>query len=167
MARARSSGGHEGVQGALVTDAAKRTCYYCGGTEFMIKNAADDINDVDARCNAATAYITATGSVITGRVYICAQCGREDADLLFIIDTCAGIAAAAVTMTNLDASVANGLAGYKLIPLGGTDVLKEFTISSNTAATPTVITVSVAPNADTNGELVLVTKIDTELTAAS
>jgi hypothetical protein len=167
MARARWSGGHEGIASAVVTDLSKRVCQYCGGTRFMIKDDCDDINDSHHHSEASAYYITATGGVISGRIYLCDQCGQENVEIMMILDTCAGVAGAAITMTNLDASTANGLAGCYVIPLGGTDARKKFTISSNTAAAPTVITLSVAPNADTNGEVCLVTSINTEYTAAS
>jgi hypothetical protein len=162
MARARSSGGHEGTQFNHITDANKRVCERCGGTEFCILAAHADPNsslDTTAASTFADYAITCTGGNINGTVYGCMQCGQEQADF-WVIDVGASTGAA-ITMTNLDASVANGLAGCYVIVDDGTDAGKYYIIASNTAAAPTVITVTVATNNDEDGTMVITNKLPT------
>lgn len=153
----------EGAIGKILTDVLKNVCEHCNGVEFMLSLTFDDINDVDG--DLSSLGITCTGGVICGLVLMCAQCGHEQTRLAFILDVAASDGTA-LTMTNLDSSVANNLAGYFAICLAGTDVGKVFTITTNTAAAPTVITPSVAPNLDADGYF-LITQFTTEHIAAS
>lgn len=153
----------EGAIGAILTDVLKEVCENCNGVEFMFSLTFDDVNDVKG--DLADLGITCTGGIICGLVLMCAQCGHEQTRLAWIADIAASDGTA-LTMTNLDSSVANNLAGYFAICLVGTDVGKVFTIASNTAAAPTVITTSVAPNLDADGYF-LITQFTTEYTAAS
>ena len=60
------------------------------------------------------------------------------------------------TMTTLDETIANRLAGYKMGVLTGDNVGTVFTIVSNTATSPTIITLSGTPATpgDLTGDLV-------------
>lgn len=153
----------EGAIGAILTDVLKDVCEHCNGSEFMFSLTFDDVNHVKGEL--ASLGITCAGGIICGLVLMCAQCGHEQTRLAWILDVAASNGTT-LTMTNLDSSVANNLAGYFAICLAGTDVGKVFTIATNTAAAPTVITPSVAPNADADGYF-LITEFVTEYTAAS
>lgn len=167
MARARASGGHEGPQFNHITDTNKRICERCGGTAFCILSSHADPNsnlDTTSASTFADYAITATGNHINGTVYGCLQCGQEQADF-WITDTGAATGTA-ITLTDVDASGADGLEGCYLICHDGTDAKKYYTISSNTAASPTVCTVSVSTNDDEDGTYVL-TNVKPTNTAAS
>lgn len=154
-----------GPIGKILTDALKEVCEHCNGVEFMFSMTFDDINDVAGELKALG--ITCTGGIISGLVVMCARCGHEQTRLAFILDKIKVVAAAAITMEHLDSSIINNLAGYFVIALGGTDAMKVFTVASNTVAAPTVITLTVAPNADTDEQYVLITQFTTEHTPAA
>ena len=156
----------EGAESTHVLDAAKKRCNYCGGTQFMISTTLDNFNDITGSDGADLSLTNAGAQDIQAEVLLCKQCGHEDTGLWYIIDVGAATAAA-ITMTNLVATVANGLAGCYAIPLAGTDVGKYYIISSNTAADPTVITVSVATNGDEDGYYIITNRLPVGLTAAS
>jgi hypothetical protein len=159
----------EGPVSTLVLDAAKFTCWRCNGTKFYISTTLDDFNDI-SRDTAVTAYyVTITGGNIESEIYLCAHCGAENAGNFWIYDVIAGAAGAAFTMTNLDASVADGLAGCYLVYLDndGTDEGLYYTIASNTAAAPTVITTTVASNNDEVGGAFITRFKPIGMTAAS
>lgn len=63
-------------------------------------------------------------------------------------DTVAAVAGDNLTMTNLNSSTANDLAGLTILGLTGDQAGSTLTVDSNTAASPTVITCSTTPNAN-------------------
>ena len=60
MVHARTSGGHEGPQGANLTDALKKTCTECGSTAFYVE---------------ATTSNAGAGE---GLYFLCRNCGLEE-----------------------------------------------------------------------------------------
>lgn len=167
MARARTSGGHEGLQTAHVKDTTKIVCDYCGGTQFHISNLMDDPNDIADDTTFAALLLTIGGGSFQGLVASCKHCGHEKIPLWYCIDVAASNGTT-LTMTNLDqATTANLMAGLYLIPCVGTDVGKYFIVSTNTAAAPTVITPTVAPNADCDGIWIITNILPLGLTVAS
>ena len=158
--------GTEGTVSALVTDTTKHKCWYCGGTRFMYPTTIDDFNDVGEDINAVAYLVTITGGSIQAEVLLCDTCGQQNIGNWYITDTSA-TTAAAHTMTNLDASSANGLAGVYMFPCVGTDIGKYFIVASNTAASPTVITTTVAANNDSDGIWVITRFLPVGLTVAT
>lgn len=63
-------------------------------------------------------------------------------------DTVASVAGDTITMTALNSSTANDLAGLTVLGLTGDQAGATLTIASNTAASPTVITCTTTPNAN-------------------
>lgn len=155
----------EGAQGVILTDLLKEVCEHCNGVEFMFSMTFDDINDVKG--DLSSLGITAAGTVICGLVLMCAQCGHEQTRLAMILDVGTSNGTT-ITMTHLDSSVANNLAGYTMIYIGAdaNDLEEVFTISTNTLASPTVITPTVAPHLDSDGYYII-TGFTTEYTAAA
>jgi hypothetical protein len=170
MARARSSGGHEGHVSTEVTDALKEICPRCGGTEFMLRTSFMDANSATEGCvDFKALLITAAGGDLICQIALCAQCGYTWVPVWFICDVGASNGTT-ITMTNLDqASTADLLAGCYMIYLGSdaNDAGEYFIISTNTAAAPTVITPTVAPHADSDGYYLITNKLPTGMTAAS
>ena len=63
-------------------------------------------------------------------------------------------------MTDLvQATTANLMAGLYMIPMVGTDVEKYFIIATITAADPTVIKPTIAPNIDYDGLLMITNRL--------
>jgi len=167
MVHSRTSGGHEGHKSAHVTDATKVTCPYCGGTQFMLCTTMDDPNDITGDTTFAALLLTIAGGSFQGFVALCKQCGHEHCPLWYCTDVAASNGTT-LTMTNLDqATTANLMVGLYLIPCVGTDVGKYFIVSTNTAAAPTVITPTVAPNADGDGIWIITNILPLGLTVAS
>jgi len=157
----------EGSKSTHVLDAAKLSCPYCGGTKCMLTGTMDDPNDIIGDTVFAALLLTITGGSFQGLVALCAQCGHEWVPLWYCFDVAASNGTT-LTMTNLDqATTANLMAGLYLIPMVGTDVGKYFIVDTNTAATPTVITPTVAPNADGDGIWMITNILPLGLTAAS
>lgn len=165
MARAKRAQG-EGPNSAHVTDLTKIRCQYCGSTWWEASSVIDDPNDITDDAVFAALLLTATGGVFTGLVAKC-HCGREQV-LWWMIADVATANAGALTMTNLDqATTANLMAGLYCYPLVGSDIGKYFVISTNTAAAPTVITPTVAPNNDSDGYWIITNLLPVGYTAAS
>ena len=160
--------GAEGPESTLVQDSAKVRCDYCGGVEFMISTTLDNFNDVSQATTEAALLITnAGGKDIQAEVTLCSQCGHEQVSWWVIFDVGANTGAA-TTMTDLvQATTANLLAGMYMIPMVGTDVEKYFIVASNTAADPTVITTTVAPNDDSDGLWMITNRLPVGYTVAS
>lgn len=157
----------EGQESSHVTDSAKLSCPYCGGTECQLTGLMDDPNDITQDTVFAALLLTISGGHFHGLVALCSQCGHEWVPLWYCIDVAASDAGA-LTMTNLDqATTADLMAGLYLIPCVGTDVGKYFIVDTNTAAAPTVITPTVAPNADCDGIWIITNILPLGLTAAS
>lgn len=134
---------------------------------MYISKLIDDPNDIAQDTNFAGLLLTATGGHFIGEVALCGQCGHEQVPFWFIHDVGASDGTS-WTMTNLDqATTANLMAGLYIICDVGTDAGKYFTIATNTAAAPTVITPTVAPNADCDGLLIITNRLPTGYTAAS
>ena len=87
MARARSSGGHEGTTSALMTDANKAVCDRCCCTAFHINVELDANTDMDARANCYDELGTnAGGPAINVLKTQCIQCGLDQGRAVIIID---------------------------------------------------------------------------------
>jgi hypothetical protein len=126
----------------------KVQCDKCNGVKFSISSTFDNPNDV---ASFTSLGLTNAGNEdIQGTVLLCLQCGVQQIGHISIFDIVAGAAGAAFTMTNLVSTSANNLTGWYMVYLdaAGTDTGKYYTISTNTAADPTVITTSVASNND-------------------
>jgi len=160
MARARASGGHEGTQSTLMTDANKCVCDRCGGTEFHINVELDANTDMDARANCYAGLGTNVGGIAMNVLKTqCVQCGLDQGRAILIIDKIKTVAAKVLTMEHLDSSSADNLAGFYAIitdTASPTDPWKYMTIVSNTAAAPTLITVSETPNADVDEDYICI-----------
>jgi len=149
----------EGIQSSHVKDSTKLSCPYCGGVEIMLSSLMDDPNDITQDTIFAALGLTITGGSFQGFVGLCSQCGHEWVPLWWCFDTATFAGTTALTLTNLDASVANGLADLYLIVLVGTDIGKYVEIASNTIATPTVPTLKFAVNNDGDG-ICMITNIE-------
>jgi len=150
-----------------VTAATVITCEQCGGGAFVLSTLMDDPNDITQDAAYAALLISYTGGSAQGFVGKCHYCGHEQVPLWYITDVAASDGTKLV-MTNLDqATTANLLAGKYAICCCGTDTGKYFTISTNTAAAPTHITPTVAPNADDDGIWIITNILPFGLTAAS
>lgn len=152
-------GNEEGALHRLLTDANKFTCERCNGTQFYVGGPATDENTDLAANTKAYLWENSTPTLPYGNMntvlMLCAQCGFMQGKLAFAFDVCSAMATPAVTTTHIAAVAANGLAGLYLTPLGGTSKGVSFVIASNTAADPTVITVTGAINDDTATEIIL------------
>ena len=148
----------EGGESIHVLDTNKLTCPNCNGVEIMLSDLMDDGNDITDDERFADLKITIGGGSIQGFVGLCAQCGHEWVPIWYLFDVSATTTVSLV-MTNLDASVANGLAGAFAIALCGTDIRKYVIIASNTLNPPTTITVAFAFNSDCDG-LFMITNVE-------
>lgn len=167
MARAKRAQG-EGPNSTHVTDLTKIRCQYCGSTWWEVSSVIDDPNDITDDADFAALLLTAAGSVFLGVVGKC-HCGREQVIQWQIHDVAASNGTT-LTMTNLDqATTANLMAGLYMYYVGAdaNDLGKYHVIATNTAAAPTVITPTVAPHADSDGEWVITNLLPIGLTAAS
>lgn len=158
----------EGAVSPLVIDSEKYQCSHCNGVEFMISKTLDNFNDVKLATREAALLLTnAGGKDIQSLVGLCAQCGHEQV-LWWIINDVGTTNAGAVTMTDLvQATTADLMVGLYMIPMVGSDVEKYFIIATNTAADPTVITPTVAPNNDSDGLWMITNRLPVGYTAAS
>jgi hypothetical protein len=147
----------EGPVHALLSDANKYQCEFCNGTTFQLGDQMDENTDFPSDSKA---YLwensTPTGALGNMQtIPLLCQCGRVSGVLAFCLDICSARAAGSITGTHIAAAAANGLAGLYVMPLGGTDAGTQFPISANSLADPTVMTITGTPNADTVGELIL------------
>jgi hypothetical protein len=158
----------EGPVSPLVTDSAKYQCSRCNGSKFYISKTLDNFNDVaGATTEAALLLTNAGGKDIQALVGLCVQCGAEQV-LWWVIFDVGTTNAGATTMTDLvQATTADLMAGLYGIPMVGTDVEKYFIVSTNTAADPTVITWTVAPNNDSDGLWMITNRLPVGYTVAS
>ena len=147
----------EGPVSVHVTDATKYQCPRCGSSRIQLRFTYLDPNLItDDETFAALLITFASGTSAQGIVALC-HCGKEWVPFWYVFDVGASNGTA-ITMTNLvQATTANLLADYYLIYLGtnATDKGKYFTIASNTAADPTVITPDGSLHADTDGMFAL------------
>ena len=158
----------QGTESEHVIDSTKIVCSYCGSPELMLSTLMDDPNDITEDTDFAALLLTITGGSFQGLVGLCPNCGHEQVPFWYCLDVGDTAVGGAVTMTNLDqATTADLMAGLYAIPMVGTDVGKYFTIATNTAVAPTVITMTVAPNADSDGIWMITNVLPFGLTAAS
>lgn len=144
----------------FVIDANKIACPYCNGTQMMLSNLMDDPNDITEDTVFAALGLTITGGSFQGLVALCKQCGHTHVPLWYFFDTVTFTGAETTpALTNLDATVANGLADLFFITLVGTNAGKYVEIASNTVATPTVPTLKFAMPDDSDG-LCMITNIE-------
>ena len=158
----------QGIESDHVTDATKIVCSYCGSPELMLSSTMDDPNDITEDTDFAALLITfASGKSCQGLVGLCPNCGHEQVPFWYLLDV-ADSNGTTLTMTNLDqATTANLLAGIYMVCLVGTDVGKYFIVGTNTAAAPTVITTTVAPNADADGYFLITNVLPLGFTLAT
>lgn len=161
----------EGAKSAHVLDAAKYKCPYCGGVKFMISTTLDEADDIVQDTVHAALKLTNDGAYDTlGLVVLCVQCGHESVPWWLMFDIATGAAGAAVTMTNMvqatTADLAEGL--YALyLDAAGTDTGLYYVVTTNTAADPTVLTMTIATNNDEAGFWCITNLAPTGWTAAS
>lgn len=139
----------EGAESTLVQDAKKITCPYCGGTTHQVSILGDEPEDV-----VDDSYWTSLGlenaQTRTATIALC-QCGHEFCTDIILTDVAAADGSTTPALTDLDATVANGLAGWWWCVLVGTDIKKYVRIASNTVATPTVCTLDYLTHTDGDG----------------
>ena len=140
----------EGPVNKLLTDANKMQCEFCNGSTFQVGDLCDENTDFPTVCRCYDMEHDAGYDKIV-IPFLC-QCGKISGKLLYVYDVCTARGLSSFTGTNLDAAVANSLKGSFLIVLGGTDKDKWFPITANSAADPTVLTVTGTPNLDAIGE---------------
>lgn len=158
----------QGTESEHVVDSTKIVCSYCGSPELMLSSLIDDPNDITEDTEFAALLLTITGGSIQGLVGLCPNCGHEQVPYWRLQDVGTAAVGGVVTMTNLDQNTtADLMAGLYGIPCVGTDIGKYFTVATNTAAAPTAITFSVAPNADSDGIWIITNVLPLGLTAAS
>ena len=157
----------EGIASAHVPDSTKICCPRCNSTLLYLSSVLDDPNDIVRDAVFKALKLTITGGHFHGLVALCHNCGNEFVPFWYLFDVAASNGTT-LTMTNLDqATTANLMAGLYLIPCVGTDVNKYFIAGTNTAAAPTVITPTVAPNADGDGIWMITNILPLGLTVAS
>lgn len=141
----------------FVIDAEKIVCPYCNGTRHQTSILGDEPEDI-TEDTAFTALGLENATVRTGTVALC-HCGKTFLLDVLLFDTANADGSTTPALTNLDATVANGLAGWWWVCLQGTDEGKYVRIESNTIATPTVCTLAFLTNADGNG-FVMIKKVE-------
>ena len=158
----------EGITSSHVPDSTKICCPRCNSTLLYLSSTLDDPNDITRDLDFAALLITfASGKSCQGLVALCHNCGNEFVPFWYLLDV-VDSNGTTLTMTNLDqATTANLLAGVYMICLAGTDVGKYFIVGTNTAAAPTVITTTVAPNADADGYFIITNILPVGFTVAS
>lgn len=153
----------EGAESVHVTDSAKYQCPYCDGVQFMISTTLDEADDITEDTVHADLLLTNAGNYDTlGLVVLCTQCGRESVPWWIMLDICTGVATKAVTMTNMvQATTADLAEGLYAIPLDndGTDVGLYYIVATNTAADPTVLTMTIASADDSEKGFWLITNL--------
>lgn len=141
----------------FVIDADKVVCPYCNGTTHQTSKLGDEPEDIGEDSNWATLGLE-NATKRTATVALC-QCGHTMLVNVMLFDTANADGSTTPALTDLDATIANGLAGWWWVVLQGTDIGKYVRIESNTVATPTVCTLAFLTNADGNG-WVLITNIE-------
>jgi len=167
----------EGPASLHVPDSTKIVCPRCNGVHFMISSTLDDPIDITQDEAFAALMILAAGADFCGLVALCTECGNEFVPIWYIIDKGAA-AAGAITMEHLDSNrdpgsganaVADLLAGLYMIYLGddANDQKEYFIIATNTAASPVVITPTVAPHVDSDGNYMITNILPVGMTPAA
>ena len=148
----------EGTVSSKVTDSAKFKCHVCNSSRIQMTMLGDEPEDItdDATWWATLGLVNATKR--TCSVGLC-HCGREQILEVKLFDTANADGTTTPALTDLDATIANGLAGWWWVVLQATDIGKYVRIASNTVATPTVCTLDFLTNADGNG-WVLITNVE-------
>ena len=155
-----------GTQDTVVLDSNKFYCSNCNGTMFQISLTMDEPADINSPAVTDLTVTNAGGKGIQAIPVLCQSCGTQQYSYVRMFDV-AVTNAGASTMTDMVETSANSLAGWYGIPMVGTDVEKYFVVSTNTAADPTVITWTVAPNNDSDGIWVIQNWLPVGYTAAS
>ena len=149
----------EGITSKHVPDSTKIVCPRCNSSLVYLSSTMDDPNDIARDLVFAALGLTITGGSFQGFVALCHTCGNEFVPLWYFFDVATFDGATECAMSDLDASVANGLAALFVCVLVGTDIGKYVAIASNTLAGPTTITL--AFNVDTDGDgIVMITNIE-------
>ena len=161
----------EGAESDHVLDAAKYRCPFCGGVKFMISTTLDEADDIIEDTVHAALLLTNAGSYDTlGLVVLCDSCGHESVPWWLMFDIATGAAAAAVTMTDMVQATTTDLAKglYALyLSSAGTDTGLYYEVTTNTAADPTVLTMTIATNNNETGFWCITNLAPTGWTAAS
>ena len=155
----------EGITTEHVPDSTKIACPRCNSTLLYLSSTMDDPIDITRDLVFAALMISATSGFFHGLVALCHNCGNEFVPFWWIEDVGAS-AAGAITMTNIDSNRDDGsganatadlLADLYLIYIGDdvNDTDEYFIVATNTAASPVVITPTVAPHADSDGKYIL------------
>lgn len=139
----------EGAEHSFVVDTNKFACSYCQGTTVQVSKLGDEPEDVTEDSDFSDLGLE-NATYRTATVGLC-QCGHSRLLTIQLFDTLVADGTTTPALTNLDATVANGLAGWFLVVLIGTDVGKYVLIDSNTVATPTVPTLAFAVDTDADG----------------
>ncbi len=158
----------EGPTSLHVPDSTKIVCPRCNSSLFQLSSTLDDPNDIINDLVFTALLLTIGGGSFQGLIALC-TCGNEFIPLWYCLDVgTAGVGGNPVTMTNLrQVTTADLMAGLYGIPMVGTDVGKYFIVATNTTATPTVITFTVAPNADSDGIWMITNILPLGLTLAT
>jgi len=153
----------EGAESTHVQDSTKYKCPNCQGVSFMISTTLDEADDILQDTVHAALKLTNAGSYDTlGLVVRCDQCGHESVPWWIMLDVVSGVVGAAFTMTDMvQATTADLAAGLYCIPLDndGTDIGKYFIVTTNTAADPTVLTMTVASGDNSEVGFMLLTNL--------
>ena len=159
----------EGAESAIVTDSVKKRCDYCGGTQFFISTTFDNMNDVTGSDEASLGITNVGNEDIQAQPLLCKQCGHQNCGVVLIFDIASGAVGTAVTFTNLVSTVADNLEGWYAIYLdaAGTDTGKYYVVDSNTAANPSVLTMTIATNNNEAGYWCITNQLPVGFTAAS
>ena len=148
----------EGPASLHVPDSTKIVCPRCNSSLFQLSKTLDDPNDITNDLVFTALLLSITGGSFQGQVALC-TCGNEFIPLWYCFDVAAADGTTTPALTNLDAAVANGLAGFWWVILQGADIGKYVRIASNTLAAPTVVTLDFLTNADGDG-YVMITNIE-------
>lgn len=168
----------EGITSLQVPDSTKIVCPRCNSSLWYISSVLDDPIDLVKQDPVfAALMIVAAGAHFCGLVALCHNCGQEFSPIWYIFDVGASDGAA-ITMTHLDTNrnpgtganaTADLLEGLFMIFCGDdvNDTGEYFTIITNTAASPAVITPTVAPNAGSDGLYMITNLLPVGMTAAA
>jgi len=144
--------GPESGDGTSVIDSNKIACGYCGGTSFQVSTLGDEPEDLVKDLVFAALGLT-NATVRTCVVGMCDGCGTLNVLQWQMFDTWTFTGAETTPVgTNLDSSVANSLAGCWFVFGVGTLIHNYVEIDSNTAATPTAITLAFGGHEDADGQ---------------
>ena len=148
----------EGPAHSLLPDNKKHVCEFCNGSLFqLVDNEADENTDLPTDTKA---YLwensTPTAPFANMQTLkLLSTCGKISGKLIFCLDMCTARGASSITGTHIAAAVANGLAGLYVTVLGAVSAGISYPISANSAADPTVMTITGTPDVLSIGEMIL------------